>query len=351
MSDGFIQVKRFHDLDLEDPFFDSLKADYTEFSDWFARKKDSWAHVLLDDRGFVQAFLFLKVEEGEVTDVQPPLATKRRLKVGTFKVNPHGTRLGERFIKRFLDYAFIKHVAEIYLTVFEKHSKLVSLLEEYGFVRAAEKVTANGTELVLIRSIESESGKALHDYPKIHIKGRQKYLLAIYPEFHTRLLPDSILKTESYNVLEDTSHTNSIHKIYICKMDVSALREGDILVIYRTSDNLGPAEYRSVATSVCVVESLRSRRQFRDEEEFIRECRSYSVFSEAELREYWKDFSRLFVIKFTYNVALRKRLTRKRLCDEVGIDRSARPSFLQLTDEQFNSIVRLGDVPESLIVD
>jgi hypothetical protein len=351
MREGLIRVLPFREIDLSDPFFDSLKADYREFSDWFARKKDNLAHVLFDDRGGVQAFLYLKVEEGAVSDVEPSLPAKRRLKVGTFKVNPHGTRLGERFVKRLLDYAIVEGVLELYVTVFEKHTKLVSLFGEYGFTQAATKETANGTEIVLVRSLEREIGDALLDYPKVHSKGRGKYLLSIYPEFHTRLLPDSILKTESYNVLEDTAHTNSIHKIYICKMDVSSLRSGDILVIYRTSDGQGPAEYRSVASSICVVESLRSRKHFLSEDDFVKECRSYSVFSETELRSYWKDFYRLFVIKFTYNIALRKRLTRKRLCDEVGIDRNARPSFLSLSDTQFNSIAHLGGVPQSLIVD
>jgi hypothetical protein len=33
-----LQFRQFKDISLEDPFFDSLKVSYSEFSDWFARK-------------------------------------------------------------------------------------------------------------------------------------------------------------------------------------------------------------------------------------------------------------------------------------------------------------------------
>lgn len=53
----------------------------------------------------------------------------------------------------------------------------------------------------------------------------------------------------------------------------------------------------------------------------------------------------------TYNAALNKRLTRKVLADDVGLSRAERWSFIQLTDNQFDRIVELGEVNESLIID
>ena len=44
----------------------------------------------------------------------------------------------------------------------------------------------------------------------------EKYVLSINPEYHTKLFPDSILKTEQkYNSIQDVSDTNSIYKIYM----------------------------------------------------------------------------------------------------------------------------------------
>ena len=42
----------------------------------------------------------------------------RRLKVGTFKVESTGFRLGERFIKIIFDNALHRNVDEIYVTLF-----------------------------------------------------------------------------------------------------------------------------------------------------------------------------------------------------------------------------------------
>jgi len=43
--------------------------------------------------------------------------------------------------------------------------------------------------------------------------------LAVKPKYHSRLFPDSILKTEDSTIAKDISYTNSIHKIYIAAMN------------------------------------------------------------------------------------------------------------------------------------
>ena len=85
-------LNRFKDIDLSDPFFDSLKSDYAEFSGWFAKKADNQAYVFPSGTGGLDGFLYVKIEEGAVDDVTPALPPARRLKVGTFKINAHGTK-------------------------------------------------------------------------------------------------------------------------------------------------------------------------------------------------------------------------------------------------------------------
>lgn len=113
-----MQLENFSQINLEDSFFDSLKEDYQEFESWFLKKAatNALACVGYDEGRNIQAFLYLKVEEGGIVDIQPMLDNKRWLKVGTFKVNPHGTRLGERFVKKIFDYAVIENVDSIYVT-------------------------------------------------------------------------------------------------------------------------------------------------------------------------------------------------------------------------------------------
>lgn len=348
----FIQLKQFREINLNDPFFDSLKGDYPGFEGWFAKKVKESAYVFENDGGLLEAFLYLKKEEGPVTDISPPLDSKTRIKIGTMKINPHGTRLGERFIKKALDYAVSQGIEELYVTVFPKHEALVKLFKKYGFFEYGKKGVPGKEELVLLKSMSKLTGNVLLDYPIINVGRGNKYLLGIQPEYHTRLFPDSILRTENYDIIEDVSHTNSIHKVYICKMyGVSALKNGDIIVIYRLTDIPGRARFRAVATSICVVEEVKCKNDFVNVEDYLKYCSSYSVFSNEELRKFFKEWQRLYVIRMTYNLALRKRLTRDRLINEVGLDEKAYWGFMELTGEEFELIQQKGDVYESIIID
>ncbi len=68
-----MKLTKFKEVDLTDPFFDSLKAGYGEFGDWFARKAEEPVYVSLRDDESLQGFLYLKLEIGTVDDVSPPL--------------------------------------------------------------------------------------------------------------------------------------------------------------------------------------------------------------------------------------------------------------------------------------
>lgn len=346
-----LELKQFKNINLDDSFFCSLKADYAEFSQWFAKKSEDHAYVFYGDAGQLDGFLYLKVEHGAIDDVSPPLPPQKRLKVGTMKINPHGTRLGERFVKKIFDHAVFEQAAEIYVTVFAKHEALVGLFSRYGFKQKAEKSTRNGTEVVLVRALDESFTDVVEGYPLVQLNNAASYLLALYPQWHTRLLPDSILKNENASIVQDISHTNSIHKVYLAAMpNMERLKRGDLLLIYRTSDEQGPAHYRSVATSICVVEEYRSIHSFSTKEAFLGYCRPYSVFSEAELERFWRERRYPHVVRFTYNIALPKRVTRGEMIEQVGLDEGARWGFLPITNEQLINIARRGMVDESLII-
>jgi hypothetical protein len=338
-------------VDVSDPFFDSLRADYPGFNEWFARKASEPAYVFRGDGGGIDGFLYLKLEGGSVDDVQPALPAAKRLKIGTLKVNPHGTRLGERLVKKVFDHAIEAAVDEVYVTVFPRHTKLVELFARYGFAKVAEKSGAGGVEDVMVRSLRRLSGDVVTDYPLINLAGR-KFLLAIYPDWHTRLLPDSKLHNESPDVVKDVSHTNSIHKVYLTAMQGTAnLRRGDLLVIYRTGDNAAPARFRSVATSICTVEEVRDIATFPSVDALLEYCAPYSVFTDDELRRFWANRKYPNLVRFAYNAALKKRLTRGDLIDHGVIDEKAYAGFASLTDAGFQVIIERGGISASLVID
>ena len=126
MEDGVLSLRHFRDIDLNDVFFDTLKADYPGFEAWFEKKAGERAFVCFADNGSLQGFLYTKQESDALSDIQPVLPAAERLKVGTFKVNAHGTKLGERFMKKIFDIAVACSASEVYVTVFPKHAGLVA---------------------------------------------------------------------------------------------------------------------------------------------------------------------------------------------------------------------------------
>lgn len=218
----YIQICKFRDVNLNDSFFDSLKADYVGFEDWFIRKGDEDAYIFTEN-GNIHGFLYLKIEEEELTDITPNLPPGRRVKIGTFKIDAHGTKLGERFLKKSIDFAVSVGAISAYATCFDKHESLIRLFEEFGFERIGEKSSPSGIESVYAKSLVKKSGNLRQTYPLIKLSGSRKYLLSIRPDWHSQLFPDSILNNESYDILSDVSHTNSIMKSYVCFMDMSAV--------------------------------------------------------------------------------------------------------------------------------
>ncbi len=342
--------EKFSNINISDPIFDSLKRDYAEFEHWFTKKASERAYVFFNEAG-LDGFLYLKMEVGPVNDVNPPLPAATRVKVGTMKINAHGTRLGERFLKKIFDHAVTQRAAEIYVTVFAKHGALVSLFERYGFRQRATKITANGTELVLVKSMLDAGGSILERYPLVKLSGHSIYLLSLYPKWHTRLLPDSILKNEDASIVQDTSHTNSIHKVYLSAMrGLERVRPGDVILIYRTSDRTGGARFRSVATSICVLEGYRDIRSFSSWEDFAQYCSIYSVFNQTELRDFWNTKRYPHVLRFTYNFALPRRITRGTMINEMGFREDRYWGFMDMSKEQFQSVITAGSLNESLVI-
>ena len=353
-----LQVQRFSDIDLNDSFFDSLRASYPEFNEWYNKKAAAGATAYcyyVDNE--LKDFLYLKIEEEELSDLIPALPAKKRLKVGTFKVdndNRHTTR-GERFMKKIMDMAIAEDVDEIYVTMFptEELRKLVAMFEKFGFSHIADKNHKDGSsEYVLVKDMRTQVNDLMLDYPFVRKAGSRKYVLSINPEYHTKLFPDSILTNElKYDLIQDVSETNSIYKIYVCWMGgVEYLKKGDKLIIYRTNDYKGSAAYRSVCTSVCTVCEVKTITDFADEDAFVKYTNRYSVFGEEELRGWYKNKDYFTVIKMVYNIAFTKKVINKVMKERVGLN-PRYWGFFRLTDAQFDKLLELGEINERYIVD
>lgn len=345
----------FGDLNLQDTFFDSFRADYPGFNAWFNRKADEWAYVCTSDKGDVLAFLYLKREgpDENYTDISPALTPAQRLKIGTFKVVVNGFKLGERFLKIVFDNALLYRVAEIYVTAFRRtveQYRLIRMLEDWGFALHGVK---NGTEQVYVRDFRPtvDPVDPQRTFPYVTTSAR-KFVVPIWPSYHTELLPDSILNTESpKDFVENRPNRNALSKVYISRSYERGLRTGDIVVFYRTKSDDGPAWYTSVATTIGVVQNVVDR--IRDLATFIAVCRKRSVFSDAELADWWNRSpgNRPFVVNFLYVYSLPKRPNLKQL-EEIGMVKSSDVprGFARITDESFKRLLEVSNADTRIIV-
>lgn len=144
----FLSVRKevFGKIDVKNAFFDTFREAYPGFEKWFSKKCDEEAYVSRNDRGEILGFLYLKTEDENenYNDISPAFKPMRRLKVGTFKVEASGFRLGERFIKIIFDNAIERHLQEIYVTLFMDRPELKALydlLVRWGFYEHGIKQT------------------------------------------------------------------------------------------------------------------------------------------------------------------------------------------------------------------
>jgi predicted nucleic acid-binding protein len=350
-----VRKEYFGNIDLSDPFFDSFKKDYSEFEQWFNRKSDNFAYVCRSETNSILAFLYLKVEENDETypDIQPYFIQNKRLKIGTFKVALNGYKLGERFLKIIFDNAMLFKVNEIYVTIFNNtvdQQRLSLLMEDWGFYHHGHKNTQNGRENVYVRNLRvnnfQHSPKTT--FPFLNGQSR-KFLCPIYPQYHTELLPDSILNNESpADFVDNTPSRNALAKVYISRSFQRDLRPGDIIIFYRTKFG-GPAHYTSVTTTLAIVESVNGN--FRNFEEFRQACRKRSVFSDNGLMEHWEyqRNNRPFIVNFLYAYSLPRRPNLQEL-RESKIVMGAPRGFEEISDPAFRELLRISNADNSIII-
>ncbi|MDO4545171.1 MAG: ASCH domain-containing protein [Bacillota bacterium] len=342
-----VKLKEFGEVDLNSKFFDTLREDYggIDFDNWFKRKtrNKEKAYVFENESGIIQGFLYLKDEDpNEIGYLQmrPALSPKRRLKVGTFKIDSTGFRLGERFLKIIFDNAINRNVEEIYVTLFEDRrddvKQLKEMMESWGFYRHGYK--ENG-ELVLVKGLgkydETKSPK--YNFPIIKEQARY-FLLPIFPEYHTDLFPDMILKNEDMHLYEDKkAHRYALEKIYLSGAYKTDAKPGDIMVIYRVGESK-PKKYSSVITGIAIIESLIDTKSV---DECLALCKNRSVFEENEIIEMHK--KRPKVVKLLDYKPFKSKVTLEYLWSQgIVIPGNGPRTFDPITKEQYENIYKLG---------
>ncbi|MBE0524509.1 MAG: hypothetical protein IBX40_09300 [Methanosarcinales archaeon] len=332
-------------LDVDDPFFDLLKEDYSDsaFRIWFKKisieGRKCWVYQE-DDK--IKTLLILK-EENEPIETIIPIPATKRLKIATLKVDLSGYKLGELLLKMAFQYCIDNHIFEMYLTHFRKESDgLIHLIEYYGF-ESVGFLKKNNEEVFLKKFIPTEKELSPVEMSKKYYPSFKdaldikKFLIPIRPEFHDRLFPDyenRQMKLTDYS--EINAPGNAIKKAYLSYSGTKKMRAGDIILFYRSKD-------QKAVVSLGVVDQKPFHSD--DLELILRSVGKRSVYSHSELKDWTK--KPVFVILFRHHLNLPKPLD-KNFLDDHGI--SYPQTISEINHNQYMVIKEGGEIDERFTV-
>lgn len=222
-----------HELNREDPFFDSLRSDYPGFDEWLEKCQLAHREVFIIQGGSgISAIAILKDESKESTD--------RVLKLCCFKVgeNSRGFKIGELLLRSVLNYCVREQYDRTYLTCFPKQNQLISMLEEFGYSATTQ---SESSELILEKSfrpnLRDEStplGFHIKYGPAVLRTTDEIYVVPLEPRYHRMLFPD--LENQRSLFPGETPFGNCIRKAYLCHSPKKHFTPGSILLFYRSHD-------------------------------------------------------------------------------------------------------------------
>ena len=342
-------------LDVNDPIFNSLREDYFNFDEWYAKKsrdgRECWIYRKND--GYLGAVLIYKLEN-EVILSKPPLKKKIRLKISTMKVSQEGYKIGELLLKLSFNLAIKNNIPEIYLTHFiRENDYLVNLIEDYGFKKVSiinqswtdipedlflKKVLINKEDIYGLSPLEISKNyyPNLYDGEKV-----RKFIVPILPIYFKRLHTDFPEEQTTLNgyLGQLKIQGNTIKKAYLCHSSSKKMNIGGLLLFYRSKDT------QSVL-SIGVIE--RVEYDMRDPTEIISIVGKRTVYSPAEIERISK--SDTTIILFNHHFHFKKPIIYKKLLN-IGILRGPPQSITEINHNNYIKIKKIGGINERFTFD
>jgi ribosomal protein S18 acetylase RimI-like enzyme len=299
----YVVEREAYAIDKTDPLFDSLRAEYMGFDEWFDERcaklhRKCWVVVV----GDVMAGIVIRKDETR-TEAAITSPGRKILKLCTFKMRSEfrGEKFGEQLLKQSLWFAQTNGYDVVYLTAFADKDDLIHLLQSYGFVKTRrqengelvfEKVMRKGPLLVYEQTDILAFDRAC--YPRFYDGERvAKYCVPIQGAYHEKLFPEisfrkplplfagaEFARERTATAQQERTPGNTIRKVYLCRAQAKNLKPGDLLLFYLSKDER--LEASQSMTSIGIVERLR---ETTTADELIRMTAKRSVFSAAELSE------------------------------------------------------------------
>nr|WP_242050337.1 GNAT family N-acetyltransferase [Oculatella sp. FACHB-28] len=315
-----------HELDIEEPIFDSFRLDYPEFNEWFRKCKLQHRPVwtIATETGSIGGICIIKPNDHpEYEEIPIP-----SLKICSFKIaeNCRGYRFGELLLKAVFDYADQNQQSSIYITTFEKQVELLNLLENFGFKVLC---TSDRGESVLLKVLKFSNTdyKSLTPLefnikfgPKqVKFGGTNAFLIPIVPRYHQILLPEAEAQLEF--LPGQHPFGNGIRKAYLCHAKIRQISSGDVVFFYRSG------KYSGITTCGVVENVIVSD----NSDEIARSVGKRTVYTYPEI-ESLCNRGKVLVILFRLSFSTTEPILLKKLLEE-RIIKKAPQSIISLSSE------------------
>lgn len=345
------QLETFNVSDLEDPFFDSLKSDYLEFSDWFKKKASKNEKAYLYQENGIKAFLYLKNEYNEKSESikldTGIIPAESRIKIGTLKLleTVQGMRLGEGAIGMALWYWQSQPVNEIYVTVFDKHEKLIKMLVQFGFSCRGRNQRGENVFFKDKRNIDISTSYS--SFPYINGEFNSCGYIPIADNFHDTLFPYSELRNTEQES-QEIAAANGITKVFLATPFNSIdYRKGDPVFIYRKyTGNVGKPGFKSVVTSFCtIVDMIEVKKNGRANytlNDYLQKVGNKSVYENQELINIYNSNKNLYLLVMLYNGYLGSGNNITYMALKNAGYFTGYPYQVKLNKNQFENILKMG---------
>ncbi|MCB0739044.1 MAG: GNAT family N-acetyltransferase [Bacteroidetes bacterium] len=305
-------VRAFYN-DLNDVFFDSLKADYKGYDNWFKKcvKEDRDCYSLrLNDR--LAALLIYNIETAHSHEIES--IKGNAIKICTLKVDDDflGNKLGELFIQKMIELAIEQSIEAVYVTAYEKQNALIKQFERFGFRKEEFQNKQGEKELRLTKYLKekwnAKNSAKQHPFYKDG-DDVQKFIVPIQPYFYSTLFKDGGLRMGSLFDQSEDSLTeiqgNTIVKVYVGGFTRKDIEPGDLLLFYASKT-------RKAIEPIGIVDSYK---QISDFDELWSFVQKRTVFKKAYLQSLLKEKKTVSAIKFRLSHYLSKPIPFKVLKD------------------------------------
>ena len=322
---------------LGQPFFDSLREGYDGFDEWFRTKarenRRAWTYS--NESEILTALCIYTIQIDEEINEDGKILQGNSLKLCTFKVaeEARGKKIGELFLKASFKYATENNCEFIFIHANPvKHDFLIRLLEDFGF--EAHGTYKGDQVLVKAHPISPPHNQNLEplEYTKLyfpHFRSDseiQKFIVPIKPVFHAILLPD--YRTQQGQLFNNSNNIgNAIKLAYICHAPTKSIQLGDILLFYRTEDEMA-------LTSIAVVDKFEV---LADATQIASMVSRRTVYSQSEIEAMATKETRVILFRLIRH--LKHSISYSKLQSQCHIQGPFQ-SIRKINDDQFKKILQ-----------